>query len=207
LAHQLQRITIAVVAGTVCAAAAPFSHKLHLKLKPDCRSCHTAAASSTKPTDNLLPNAESCRACHQQPPAIKEPAKTLLNRFDHARHVKLGNVAPVIAAAIDSKAYLSLPADAIRKQLDTKNACAACHHGIEESEAVSKANLPQMADCLVCHTKVDPPFSCEFCHDANALLKPASHVAGFADAHSSPKLAKAGCAVCHGRKFMCLGCH
>jgi hypothetical protein len=160
------------------------------------------------PGDNLLPNHAVCRECHQQPPAIKAPVKTIVTRFSHAQHTKLGNVAPVIAAAIDSKEYLSLPAAEIRRQLDTKNACAACHHGIESSEAVSKVNLPQMADCLVCHSKVDPPFSCEQCHAPGPHLRPASHhTQGFADAHSSPKMEKVGCAVCHGRKFMCLGCH
>jgi hypothetical protein len=207
LAHLLQRLIVAA-ALTGLAPGAPFSHKLHLKLKPRCAACHTAAASSQKPADNLLPPAAACRECHQPPPAIKEPLKTLVTNFSHAQHAKLGNVAPVIAAAIDSKAYLSVPAGALRKQLNTANACAACHHGIEESEAVSKVNFPAMADCLVCHSQVDPPWSCEQCHTPGPHLKPASHhERTFADAHSSPKIAKVGCAVCHGRKFMCLGCH
>ena len=66
-----------------------------------------------------------------------------------------------------------------------------------------------MADCLVCHNKVDPPFSCGFCHVEGANLKPASHAANFLESHSrkDANLDLKTCAVCHGRKFTCLGCH
>ena len=80
---------------------------------------------------------------------------------------------------------------------------------MDESERVSSVNMPQMADCLVCHNKVDPPFSCEFCHPASAKLKPANHTADFLDTHTKKNagLDFPSCAVCHGRKFTCLGCH
>jgi hypothetical protein len=40
-------------------------------------------------------------------------------------------------------------------------------------------------------------------------LKPANHTADFLDSHSRKQtvLDKATCAVCHGRRFTCLGCH
>ncbi|MDE3165589.1 MAG: hypothetical protein KGN36_07280, partial [Acidobacteriota bacterium] len=93
--------------------------------------------------------------------------------------------------------------------LNGKNACEACHRGMEESTQVSRANLPEMADCLVCHSQIDNPFSCEKCHAKEDNLKPANHVEGFMSAHSSGKLNldKSTCAVCHGREFRCLGCH
>ena len=72
------------------------------------------------------------------------------------------------------------------------------------------AAFPRMADCLVCHSEVDPPFSCEKCHDADAALKPAEiHTPDFLEAHSRPgALAdKTSCQPCHGREFTCLGCH
>ena len=56
---------------------------------------------------------------------------------------------------------------------------------------------------------IDPPDSCAFCHPKGAQLKPASHVAGFLDTHTNKNLNLdlKSCAVCHGRKFTCLGCH
>jgi hypothetical protein len=131
-----------------------------------------------------------------------------LKPFSHKKHLALGNIAPVIARAIDDKTYLSPPGN-LRAQLNTNNPCEACHRGISQSEQITRANMPQMADCLVCHDQVEPPFSCSFCHTSEAKLKPATHTAQFLDTH--PKalaaLGRETCAVCHGAKFRCLGCH
>lgn len=189
--------------------AKPFSHRLHLELKPDCTACHAAALGSARAQDNLLPKAEACSGCHEGV-SIKQPAATLVTKFNHQLHLKLGNVAPVIAAALKSKTYLSDPGDLLA-HLDTKNACAACHRGLPASDAVTKAAFPKMADCLVCHNKIQPPFSCEKCHETSGVeLRPASHLdTKFFDTHSSGKLQfdRMTCAVCHGRQFNCLGCH
>ena len=194
----MKRIVL-LLAACSAAAGAPFSHKVHRELKLECTGCHVAAAASTKPDDNLLPAKTACAGCHQDV-QIPAPPTTRVVHFSHAQHLKMGNIAPVIAAAIDKRTYLQTPGD-IRRHLDTRNACEACHRGLEESDAVSAANMPQMADCLVCHTVIEPPFSCEDCHAKGADLKPASHnQAHFLDLHSRPgQLDKAGCAVCHGR--------
>ena len=195
--------------ASAAAAQRPFSHELHLKLpqKLACVSCHSSVQSSTRLEDNNLPQRAVCLGCHQDA-SVGQPRPTILSRFNHQKHLALGNVAPVIRAAIDSKAYLSPPGD-IRRHLNSANACAACHRGMEQSTALAKSDLPQMADCLVCHNQVDAPFSCEFCHAKGAALKPANHTTDFHDAHSrkNSKLDKTQCAVCHGRKFTCLGCH
>ncbi len=138
-----------------------------------------------------------------------QTARPPLKAFSHKKHLKLGNVAPVIAQAIDRGTYLGQNGAKIRPLLNSSNVCAACHRGLEDSDTVSQANMPQMADCLVCHSEEDPPFSCEFCHPKDAKLKPANHVAGFVDSHhkNDAGLDMSSCAVCHGRKFTCMGCH
>jgi hypothetical protein len=189
------------------AGAQPFSHRLHLKLNLQCTGCHSAAAASTSVVDNKRPSKQACQGCHKDV-TIPPPQPVKISTFSHKQHLAFGNVAPLIAKAIDSKNYLSDPND-IRRHLNSNNACIACHRGLEESDAVTHAAMPQMADCLVCHTKIDPPFSCETCHARNANLKPASHTADFIDRH--PKeleaLGKTTCAVCHARRFTCMGCH
>ncbi len=135
------------------------------------------------------------------PPPLKE--------FSHKKHLKLGNIAPVIASAIDKATYLGQDGAKIRPYLNGSNPCMACHRGLEDSDKVSQANMPQMADCLVCHNEIDPPDSCTFCHAAGAQLKPANHTADFLTRHNQKNsgLDLQSCAVCHGRKFTCLGCH
>jgi hypothetical protein len=195
--------------GTAHADA--FSHKLHLSLKLQCATCHTAAAASTKASDNLMPAKSVCLQCHgdeNDDIQIPSPPSTRTAFFSHAQHLKMGNVAPLLAAAIDKRNYLQPPGD-IRRYLNTTDACQACHRGLPESDRVTPAAMPQMADCLVCHTEIDNPFSCEKCHAKGAPLKPASHLPGFLSDHTSGKLNldKASCVVCHGRNFRCLGCH
>ncbi len=197
----------------VCQAlpAAPFSHKVHLQLKLQCIRCHVSAPSSTKVEDNNLPVAAVCLNCHADGRPIKAPRASRLVKFNHQQHLRMGNIAPVIAAAIDSKEYLSPPGDT-RRFLNAKNACEACHRGLHESDAVTDAAFPRMADCLVCHTKIekiDPPFSCAACHAKNFNLMPAGHDAKWLDFHATGKsnMDKQSCAVCHGRKFTCRGCH
>lgn len=151
----------------------------------------------------LIPGALVLAAC-----AAAQSDGVKLKPFSHKTHLQLGNIAPVIAAAIDKGTYLSPPGD-LRAQLNTNNACLACHHGIENSEGKTLSTFLRMADCLVCHNKVDPPESCKFCHVEGSQLKPANHTAEFLEAHSraNAKLDMKTCAVCHGRKFTCMGCH
>jgi hypothetical protein len=196
-----------MISGAAAAYAAPFSHKLHLGLNLQCVTCHAAAPGSTKVSDNLLPDKAVCSPCHQDV-QIASPPLTRLAAFPHMLHLKAGNIAPMLADAIDKKTYLG-PVDDIRRHLNSDNPCEACHRGLHESEKVTPAAMPQMADCIVCHSEIDNPFSCEKCHAKNANLKPASHVPSFLSDHTSGKLNldKASCVICHGRNFRCLGCH
>ena len=219
MADHLQRLIWIGVIGAAVAAAAPFSHKLHLKLGLDCVKCHTGVTTSAKAADNNLPASTVCAECHKAPNEMtvkSEPRVLRVGLFNHALHLKLGRAAPVIAAAIKGKTYHtsspdSLPLDRIRAYLAAagSNACAACHRGVEDNEVTDHSMFPQMADCLVCHPKIEVPFSCEKCHLPNQQIKPASHTASYVDFHSTGKanLDKQSCVICHGRKFQCLGCH
>ena len=206
-------LLLAVVCGAGFAAA-PFSHREHLEMGLECSGCHAAAASSTKADDNLLPSPQVCRGCHEagviprRPPALATP----VTKFSHALHLQMSSItAPLIANMIDQGNYLQ-PALAanVRSRLSSINRCEACHRGLEQSDAVTPAALPNMADCLVCHAKIDVPWTCEDCHSKTSDLTPPSHkVDHFFDLHSrgTLHLDKTTCAVCHGREFTCMGCH
>jgi hypothetical protein len=182
-----------ILLAALWAASPPFSHSLHLRLKLDCVTCHAKAAASARVEDNLLPDQSACVKCHKQV-AIRAPRRSFVSQFSHQTHLKLGNIAPVLRTAVLKKTYLG----AGRPHTDAKNACQACH---------GEGQPAMMADCLVCHSKIDPPESCYYCHAKDAALKPATHTPDFVDVHSGPSIKKEGCAVCHGRRFRCLGCH
>lgn len=207
----MRPILLVMFAWGAAWGAAPFSHRIHLGMGLACTECHTAAAVSTRVQDNLLPARQVCLQCHRESelPVIPGKPATRVSEFSHALHLKMGNVAPILAKAIDKKNYLQ-PVDDIRRHLNTTNPCEACHRGLEESDQVTPRAMPQMADCLVCHSQIELPFSCENCHvKGAAFLKPANHVEHFLDLHSTGKLKldHSTCALCHGREFTCMGCH
>ena len=208
---------LALAIGSPAEAQPGFSHQLHLnKVGVTCTVCHNSATTSKAATDRNLPQQETCLACHNGKTAPKVEISWLPEReidertyrFDHEFHTKLGNIAPLIAVMIDSGTYLGKHGD-IRRHLDSDNECQACHRGLQETELAGKSNLPQMSDCLVCHSEIDNPFSCETCHLEGVNLKPASHTRTFIDQHSTGKLGldKSSCLPCHGTNFACMGCH
>jgi hypothetical protein len=192
-----------------------FSHKKHLARGAACSDCHATASSSRSADDRLVPDESTCLRCHDGEKAAKRsltvptvPAVRRTYRFNHELHVGFGNMAPVLAAAVDKGKYLGRPGD-MRRFLNTDDPCIACHRGVAEVDLATSDQLPHMADCLVCHSRIELPFSCGFCHTADAVLRPASHTAGFSDAHSSREAVpdKSACKVCHGLRFTCMGCH
>lgn len=203
---------LGMAASGAAAPKRPFSHKYHLTQVAACENCHTAAAASTKASDNLIPDKSACVTCHDEI-EIGEMRPVGVQKFNHAKHVAMGSVAPLIAGAIRGKAYLGQTPPTAETLAAAKDACTGCHHGIPESENVdhskpAKAHFPQMADCLVCHNKISPPDSCKQCHvESTPNFRPTSHAADFGDKHSDKGLDKSSCATCHGRKFTCKGCH
>ena len=190
-----------------CPAGGQFSHRSHLAKKIECVVCHAAAPRAAAASENLLPTAETCVSCHPGMKAtVKEVRRLTVTKFNHQLHVKLGpTIAPLVEQAVAARTYLGPPEAAARER--RRHACTGCHTGLDTSDAVTETVFPHMADCLVCHNRIDPPFSCEKCHDPSPALKPASHTSEWVDVHSARKITKTSCAVCHGRRFTCLGCH
>jgi hypothetical protein len=197
--------------GLTLFSSPDFSHPVHLDLGLACTRCHAGAETGRLAADQMFPQPAVCLSCHSDgkttpldPDRLRWTAPERTYRFDHAFHVRLGDLAPLLAAAIDGGKYFGSPQ--IRPLLDRAGGCTACHRGLETSEATP---LPVMSDCLVCHSEIDNPFSCSYCHLEGVNLRPADHTPEFADLHSTGKikLDKASCLPCHGTNFECRGCH
>lgn len=128
-----------------------------------------------------------------------------VTKFNHALHARMGPaIAASVTKAIADGTYLGTKEQA--SLVRARHACMSCHMTLA-SDNVEQA-YPPMADCLVCHNEIDPPYSCIKCHTESPALRPASHTPNFIDVHSAGKVKdKSGCASCHGRNFSCLGCH
>ena len=94
-------MVLGVAAASAAAPRRPFSHKYHLTQVAACENCHTNAATSTQASDNLIPDKSACATCHDEI-EIGDPRPTGVQKFNHAKHVAMGSVAPLIAAAIRS---------------------------------------------------------------------------------------------------------
>lgn len=197
--------------GLTLFPAPDFSHPVHLDLGLSCAHCHAEAATSRQAGDQIFPQPAVCLSCHSDgksapldPARLQWTSSERSYRFDHEFHVRLGNLAPLLSAAIVDGEYLGAPE--IRPLLEQAEDCTACHRGLKASEATP---LPVMSDCLVCHSEIDNPFSCSDCHLEGANLRPADHTQEFADLHGTGKirLDKASCLPCHGTNFECRGCH
>jgi hypothetical protein len=172
---------------------ARFSHKDALEQKLECLTCHPGQRQSTTLSD-------------------KRKGK-IVKDFSHFQHFSFGNLAPIIAGAIDRRQYLGSPNKidilGLRANLVTENPCQACHRGLQTSIGpLTKANFPNMEDCLVCHNNIEAPATCTKCHTPTMNLKPANHTPDLLDRYNAGKLNldKTTCASCHGKRFSCLGC-
>ncbi len=201
-------VPLALAAGLGAQYSGPFSHPKHLATGLACTRCHSPAIESAKAEDNLLPGPAVCKSCHSAG-RIKQPSRLTVSKFNHKIHVATPKLGEIIASAIRSGSYLGPVPESLARQLAGADQCTACHRGLREPDPVTKTAFPNMAECLVCHSDVEPPFSCEKCHSSGANLKPVSHTPEFLEAHSRPGALPEtqSCQVCHGRKFTCLGCH
>ena len=217
----LRRVWIPLVlilfVADIFGAESKFSHQLHInQVGADCLICHGGATTSKAAADRILPEEDTCHSCHNGAIAPIVDTAWLTERetrkrtfyFNHEFHLKIGNVTAIIRSALDEGRHLG-ESVGIRRFLNHDNACQGCHRGLEEINLATQSNLPSMSDCLVCHSKIDNPFSCEECHLPGSKLKPADHTREFVDLHSTGKLNlnKTTCLPCHGTNFSCMGCH
>ncbi len=170
-----------------------FSHQYHLEdVGASCTDCHTAADSSMSASDNLLPTMSDCGGCHD---VEDEQTCTQCHYEKEETRVPFQNPARQILFA--HKLHVQ----------DLKQDCQTCHRGLEGVEYASKANLPQMKDCVSCHDDRQAPRECANCHVSTLRLRPVSHSPDFLVAHKrTARIDLSDCAVCHSQAD-CQQCH
>jgi c(7)-type cytochrome triheme protein len=197
----------AVAPKPVPAAAAAriaFNHKFHLGRGVSCEDCHVDVDKSDKAP---MPTVESCMECHSEFDPEKPKEKTVAAFLD-----KDGKT-PIWSKVTAQSADIVF---SHRTHLAKKVACAECHQGIEESEAVSRALFVDMDACMKCHEAKQAKNDCATCHQAakKAMAEsgapywaPANHQdAAWRAAHgplalsTGPKARAERCDDCHGKQ-------
>jgi Cytochrome c7 and related cytochrome c len=139
--HRISRaLALVLAAGASMLLAQPydFAHRTHLTMRLACARCHPATPKSTRPPGPGEPRflSDACLDCHGRAILdLRPPLAAPIAHFSHAAHVRLNRT------------------------------CESCHHGLLESDRVTEALNPRMAECATCHAEVNQPGSCPLCHD------------------------------------------
>jgi hypothetical protein len=175
-----------------------FSHKLHaVDNEMECATCHEAAESSQKGGDNLFPTMETCANCHD----VEDDEGCQLCHSD------MDNPRAVPRVDFYSELFSH------EKHLTTGFDCNSCHRDVKNKVAIESYLLPNMAECMSCHTQKNASIECVTCHKPSERLKPLTHGSNFLHQHgdlartAQPVIPGAKtCNLCHSINY-CQECH
>lgn len=175
-----------------------FSHKLHVvDNEMECAACHEAAESSQTGADNLLPTMETCANCHDV--EDDQACQLCHSDMDNPRSV------PRVETYNELFSH--------EKHLTAGFECNSCHLGVKNKVVVEPYLLPNMTECMSCHTNKNASNECYGCHKPSDRLKPLTHGTNFLHQHGD--LARTSlevlpdtktCNLCHSKNY-CQECH
>lgn len=129
-----------------------YSHKKHVALGLECRTCHVNPAPGTLMT---FPATSFCMTCHQAV-AVDRPEIQKL-----AAYAKSGK--PIPWVRVYKLADYVFWKHATHLQPDIT--CADCHGPVAERDVLSQeTNIVTMAGCMACHDKRQVLTDCGDCH-------------------------------------------
>jgi hypothetical protein len=130
----------------------PYSHKTHLAIGLDCKTCH-----KNPEPGNLMtfPATSICMSCHvsvaTQKPSIKKLASL----------AKSGQPIPWVRVYTITKGVSWTH----RKHLEAGIQCETCHGQVAELAAMSQVtSVTTMGVCINCHKLHNAPTVCQTCH-------------------------------------------
>jgi len=130
----------------------PYSHKTHLALGLECKTCHTNPDPGKLMT---FPATSTCMSCHNSV-AKSKPAIQKLATF-----AKSQQAVPWV------RVYAVLPGVnwTHQKHLDAGMKCETCHGQVAQMDAMSEAmSVTTMGVCISCHKANNAPTVCQTCH-------------------------------------------
>lgn len=181
-----------------------FSHKIHsAEQELECGDCHRVAAGKDTPG---LPVQKQCQLCHEAIDAKKPPERHVSTLYD-GKEFKASHVSRLPAENVFSHG----------KHTGANLACATCHTGIEQSEAIDANVAVPMDRCIACHDerKVGPGSGsgqCAICHkEIRTDARPPTHDPAWLRIHGrsvrgASEAVADRCTMCH-TEATCTSCH
>lgn len=144
----------------------PYSHKQHLALGLQCRTCHVNPDAGKLMT---FPPTAFCMGCHQTVAADRASIRKL------AEFAASGNPIPWVRV-YQVPEYVFWQHGS---HLEANVACAECHGPVAERDVIAlETNVVRMLGCVTCHDKRQVFTDCGACH-APRQQASASTVGGF----------------------------
>lgn len=144
-----------------------------------CERCHTAAATSTRSSDSLIPTEASCAPCHDAQTDRAHPTteNCATCHLGYDAEMEFDGGVPLPAAIVPSS---SMPAPHLifshAAHVSRDQTCESCHVGMATVGQGTRGQLPMMRDCFRCHAPDGlalpgfevpaAPFTCAGCHPA-----------------------------------------
>jgi hypothetical protein len=131
----------------------PYSHKKHLTMDLQCKSCHEMPDPGDQAT---LPETATCMACHVKA-RTDSPAIQKLADYDAK-----GETVPWRRVyRLPEFVYFSHKTHLA----DATVTCETCHGAVGEMDVMQKVKDISMAACLECHQAKGARVACDTCHE------------------------------------------
>jgi len=132
----------------------PYSHKRHLALGLECKTCHAMPEPGNAAT---LPSTATCMTCHTQ-------VKT------ESPFIQQLAAAHAAQKPIDWKRVYRLPDFVFfshKVHVSGRDAatCDVCHGNVRDMDVMQRVKDISMGACIECHQAKQAPARCDTCHD------------------------------------------
>ncbi len=130
----------------------PFSHKVHVGMKLQCKMCHA----NPDPGESMgIAEASVCMQCHS---SIKADSPSIQKLASFAAQNR--NIPWVRVYRIPSYVDFSH-----KTHLASGATCETCHGHVEQRDALFRETNVSMGACLECHRQHKAPIDCTACHE------------------------------------------
>ena len=150
---QSARVSLAQTPPPAPVQPLPYSHKTHLALGLECRTCHVNPDAGKLMT---YPDAAICMGCHQaiakQRPAIRKLAEYAASKTP-IPWVRVYRVQDYVYWRHGTHLEAEVP-------------CADCHGPVAERDAIAlETTVTTMLGCVTCHDQRQAFTDCSACHE------------------------------------------